>query len=261
MDQIVYLLKRRFQVNFLVLALCISGVFYSCVSQKSFVYFQDKKGQDTAVFNHTDTSYRAIIQTNDILTIFVASLSPEAGKYFNFSENPNETGSMANGYLVDGEGYVHIPLKVHVSGLTSGAASDSIVKKLEKYLINPSVKLNIRNFRVTILGEVKEPGLYTVQNEKITLPEALGLAGDLTVFSNRTNIMIIRDSGVKKEFGIVDLTSRDVFASPYFNLHSNDVIYIEPIKAKKFTVQSYYKVLPVMFGGVALLLALYQVLK
>ena len=243
--------------------LCIAGLFASCVSQKSFVYFQDTSHRDTTAMYHTDTSYKAIIQTNDILTIFVASISPEAGKYFNFSENPNETGSMANGYLVDADEMVHMPLvgKLHVSGLTSGAAADSLVKKLEKYLINPSVKLNIRNFRVTILGEVKEPGLYAVQNEKITLPEALGLAGDLTVYGNRMTVMVIRDNGIKKEFGIVDLTSRDMFASPYFNLHSNDVIYIEPIKAKRFTVQNYYKVLPVLFGGVALILAVYQVLK
>lgn len=205
----------------------------------------------------------AVIQPNDILTIYVASMSAEASKYFNFIEKPDDANSMANGYLVDARGNIQMPLvgDVKVSGLTSAMARDTIVSKMVKYLINPSVKLNIRNFRVTVMGEVLHPGVYTVPNEKITLPEALAIAGDLTVFSLRENITVIREVNGKKEFGTVDLTSRELFNSPYYTLHCNDIIYVEPAKQKRFLAQNYYRVLPIVFGGIVALIAVYGLTK
>ncbi len=226
------------------------------------VYFQDHNHQDTIV-TFQDTGYLAIIQPNDILTIYVASVSLEASKYFNFIEKPDDANSMANGYLVDARGNIQMPLvgDVKVSGLTSSLARDTIVSKLARYLINPSVKLNIRNFRVTVMGEVLHPGVFTVPNEKLTLPEALALAGDLTVFSLRENIMVIRELNGRKEFGIVDLTNRNLFNSPFYNLHSNDIVYVEPSKKKKFLAQNYYRVLPIIFGGIVALIAVYGLTK
>ena len=226
------------------------------------VYFQNINHQDT-IATFQDTGYMAVIQPNDILTIYVASISLEASKYFNYIEKPDDANYMANGYLVDTKGNIQLPLvgDVKVSGLTSAGARDTIISKLVKYLINPSVKLNIRNFRITVMGEVLHPGVFTVPNEKVTLPEALALAGDLTVFSVRENIMVIREKDGKKEFGIVDLTNRELFNSPYYNLHCNDIVYVEPTKQKKFLAQNYYRVLPVVFGGIVSLIAVYSIFK
>ncbi len=236
--------------------------FFSCASQKKIIYFQAQEGADS-VMTFKDTGYVALIQPNDILNIYVASISAEASQYFNYSDNPNDDNSMASGYLVDSYGDIQMPLVgvLRLAGLTSAAARDTITKRLEKYIINPSVKLSIRNYRVTVLGEVAHPGVFSVSNERLTLPEALALAGDLTIYSNRENIKIIRELKGHKEFSVLDLTSRDLFNSPYYYLHCNDIIYVEPTKNKRFLTQTYYRVLPVIFGGFAAMVAVFQLTK
>lgn len=249
-------------MNKLFLSAILALFFCSCVPQKKLVYFQPP-AQDDTVVTFRDTGYAPVIQPHDILTIFVASVSADASKYFNYTENADVQGSMANGYLVDARGFIQMPLigMIKVSGMTSAMARDTIIRKLEKYVINPSVKLNISNYRVTVMGEVSHPGVFSVNNERITMTEALALAGDLTVFSNRTNILVIREVAGKKQFGVVDLTSRDLFNSPYYYLHCNDIIYVEATRNKRFTAQNYYRVLPVLFGGFAILIAVFQASK
>jgi polysaccharide export outer membrane protein len=244
----------------LVGAFC--SLLFSCISQKKVVYFQETDEIDS-VQTFRDTGYVAFIQPNDILNVFVASISAEASQYFNYSDNPNDDNSMASGYLVDSYGDIQIPLigVVKVGGLTSAAARDTITKRLEKYLINPSVKLSIRNYRVTVLGEVAHPGVFSVPNERLTLPEALALAGDLTIYSNRETVKVIREFNGQKTFAYVNLTSRDLFNSPYYYLHCNDIIYVEPMKNKRFLTQNYYRVLPVIFGGLAAIVAVFQLSK
>jgi polysaccharide export outer membrane protein len=235
---------------------------FSCTSQKKIAYFQANESIDT-IRTFKDTGYIAFIQPNDILNIFVASISTEASQYFNYSDNPNDDNSMASGYLVDSYGDIQMPLvgTVRLAGLTSAAARDTIIKRLEKYIINPSVKLSIRNYRVTVIGEVAHPGVFSVPNERLTLPEALALAGDLTIYSNRENIRIVREHKGEKEFAVIDLTSRELFNSPYYYLHCNDIIYVEPMKNKRFLTQNYYRVLPVIFGGFAAMVAIFQLTR
>ncbi len=244
-----------------VLILFVSTLF-SCGSLKKIVYFQPNELNDSLLLV-SDTAYIALIQPNDILNIYVASISAEASQYFNYSDNPNDDNSMASGYLVDSYGDIQMPLVgvVRLAGLTSAAARDTITKRLEKYIINPSVKLSIRNFRVTVIGEVAHPGIFAVTNERLTLPEALALAGDLTIYSNRQTIKIIRENKGIKEISELDLTTRDLFNSPYYFLHCNDIIYVEPTKKKLFLTQNYYRVLPVIFGGIALVVSIFALTK
>jgi polysaccharide biosynthesis/export protein len=244
-------------IRLLIFLSAVVLVFTACIPQKEIVYFQQRPAIDTLVVP-PDTTFKALIHSNDILTIYVASLSTEASKYFNFTEKPDDQNSMANGYLVDANGDIQLPLvgNVRVVGLTSSQARDTIEHRLQKYLITPSVKLNIRNFRVTVIGEVTHPGIVSVQNERITLPEAIALAGDLTVYASRINVMIVRETNGKREYGFVDLTSRELFTSPYYHLHSDDVIYVEPTHYKRFLAQNYYRVLPVIFGGISLIVSL-----
>lgn len=232
------------------------SVLFSCTPYRKIVLFQPTKADSTARFSND--AYRPIVSPNDILDIYVTSTSPEASKYFNYSESPENTAGLMNGYLVDERGEIQIPFigSVIVSGLSTADARDTIAGKLSKYLVNPSVKLSIRNFKITVLGEVMKPGIYTVQNEKITLPEALALCGDFTIFSIRDRVTVIRDSLGYKTYNLINLNSRDVFSSPYYTLHSNDIVYVEPYKKKRFQGENYYRVFPVILSGLTFIISI-----
>jgi polysaccharide export outer membrane protein len=252
---------------FQVCALLLPFLFCSCLSQKEITYFQQKADTTEAV--PYDTLFITTIHPNDIINVFVTSVNAEASKYFNFADRPDNAAVSlpgtpgANGYIVDAYGYVQLPLvgSVLVAGLTSREARDTITKRLERYIQTPSVKLNIQNFRVTILGEVSRPGVYYVSSEKMEITSALAMAGDLTIFAKRDNISVIREENGKKTFATIDLTSRDLFNSPYYNLHSNDILYVEPLKSKKFQAQNWYRVMPFVLSSISVaivLVRLYQ---
>jgi len=234
----------------------------SCLSQKRFTYFQPKDSLQTQVA--LDTLYHPIIHKYDVLGIYVSSSSEEASKFFNYDMSA-EAGesSAANKYVVNEKGEIQLPLVggLFVDGLTSLQAMELIKLKLDKYLINPTVKLTISNFRMTVLGEVNKPGVYTVPNEKITLTEALALAGDLTLYGVRENITIVREVNGKKEFSQVNITSRDFFSSPYYTLQGNDIVYIEAMKQKKFLAQSWPRVAPVFLSGLSLIVVLVSLMN
>lgn len=246
--------KKHFYWYFL-----IPVFLFSCTPQKRLSYFQDKGENLNSI--PIDTSYNALICPNDILSIYVASVSEEASKFFNFATEPGSENSLANGFVVDHFGNIQMPLvgNVHVGGMTTTAARDQVIQKLSKYLVNPTVKLNIRNFRVTILGEVMHPGVYPVLNEKITLTEALALAGDITGYGLRENIMIIREVNDKKEFGYVDITSRQFFSSSYYNLRTNDIIYVETARRKRIFTENFTRVFSWITVPVSTLYLIYRI--
>ncbi len=239
----------------------------SCVSPKSIVYFQ---GDSTRYYSQEVTqSYVPKIQPSDILSIIVGSLSSEANEIFNTPNqftnatvNYSTTGGGARiqplGYLVDADGSIEIPLigKLKVAGLRTTDAADTIRIRLQNYLKEPSVIVRNLNFKVSVLGEVKIPAVYVIPDEKITLPEVLSLAGDLTIYGNRSNVMIIREEKGKREYARLDLTSRAIFDSPYYYLHKNDVIYVEPVKAKMLDTDSRVRTVPLIvtiIGGISTL--------
>ncbi len=245
----------------LVGAFFLVSVLSSCLSQKQIAYFQAKN--DTSMAIPYDTSFIATIHANDILNIFVTSINIEASKYFNFASVPEAVLSSSpgpNGYIVDAYGFVRLPLigDVKVVGLTTRQANDTITRLMGKYLENPTVKLNIQNFKVTILGEVVHPGVYYNATEKMTITEALAVASDLPLYGRRDNIMVIREEKGKKMIGTIDLTSRTAFSSPYYYLHSNDIIYVEPMKLKKFGAEYAYKAFPILISAVTMTIVLIQ---
>ena len=122
--------------------------------------------------------------------------------------------------------------KIIVGGLSTKDASDLITKNLNKYLEEPTVSVRLMNFKISVLGEVTRPSLYNITNERVTLPEAISLAGDLTIYGKRQNVLIVREVDGKREFARIDLTKRDLFNSPYYYLLPNDIVYIEPLKGK-----------------------------
>ena len=198
--------------------------------------------------------FEAVIQSGDILSIHVSSLSKEASVFFNvIGERTDE--QVANTYLVDASGAIEIPLIgiIKVAEMTTKTAKDSLKVRLNQYLVDPIVNIRIRNFKVTVLGEVSQPGVYTIPNEKITLMEALGLAGDMTIFARRINVLVIRENQGSRQFVKLDLTSKEFFESDYYYLHSNDIVYVEPGKGRFASADAWYKILPIVFSGLTAL--------
>ncbi|QQT30871.1 polysaccharide biosynthesis/export family protein [Sphingobacterium multivorum] len=212
-------------------------MFSSCGSRKNMVYLQP----DSTQMNTLYEQYVPKIQPSDILTVVVTAADPKATIPF------NPVSMMANGnltqqtdlalrptYTVDNSGDIILPMlgKVHVAGLTRVQAIDKIRKELGDYIKDPGVNINFNNFRISVLGEVNRPGSFILPTERVTILEALGLAGDLTIRGVRENIMLVREVDGQKTIHRIDLTQQNTLNSPYYYLVQNDVVYVEPNKAQ-----------------------------
>ena len=208
----------------------------SCKLRQKIVYFSSNTGDTTSLNN---ISYTPKLKVDDLISIIVIDNDKEAVEPFNLaSTSTSQSGylngtNQLNGYLIDRSGMVNIPVigKIKLAGLYRNEAVDLIENELKQFLNNPVVYISILNFKVTILGEVNAPGTFRIPNERITLLEAVGLAGDLKITGVRNNILVIRENDGKKEEYRVDLLSKNIYNSPVYYLNQNDVVYIEPNKA------------------------------
>ncbi|AUD02595.1 polysaccharide biosynthesis/export family protein [Spirosoma pollinicola] len=247
-------------ISLLVVILSV-GLLNGCTSAKKLVYFQGVTAQDDTV--SIQETFIPTIRKGDVLSVQVSSLNAEASAYFNpvSMADASVASAAANplartiGYAVADDGTIKLPLigQLSVIGLTNAKAGDLITSKLRNYLKEPTVNVRNLNFRISVLGEVSRPALFTIPNEQITLPEALGLAGDLTIYGRRDNILIIREEGGKRVFKRLNLTQRDAFKSPYYSLHPNDVVYVEPGKARVTSVDRAYQLAPIITGVLSLI--------
>ncbi len=263
-------MKKNIYLN-IFLFISITAALPSCVSQKKIAYFQKGiNGSDTIKLAE---AYIPIIQPGDILTVSFGSLNAAASSFFNpFSPAPTNVegsaitgstsavvpsvGSVNQGLLVDVNGNIELPIlgAMKVSGLNTVEAKNLIKDKVkDKYLKEPTINVRFLNYKVSVMGEVAHPAVYVIPNEKVTLPEALSMAGDLTIFGKRENILIVRDNNGVKEFGRVNLTTRDVYTSPYYYLHANDVVYVEPGKGRVAQSDKVYQILPVILSVLSLI--------
>lgn len=204
----------------------------SCVSKKEMVYLQDAEG---VIALQAIVKVEPKIQQNDILSINVSALDAEAALPFNLFEAGNTTSlPKPITYLVNSDGKINFPVlgKIEVEGFTTKEVTNHLTEALEVYIKNPIVNIRLINFKVTVLGEVKSPGTYPVPNERISILEAIGLAGDLTIQGKRKNVMLIREQEGKRTFVNIDLTNKEMLNSPYFYLAQNDVLIVEPNKSK-----------------------------
>ncbi len=215
-----------------LLILASALFFMGCVSNKKMIYFQES---DQIQVNQTLVNFEPAIQPGDLITINVSANDPLSAQTFNLYETTSVTAvPVLLPYLVNSEGTINFPVlgKLKVAGFTTQQIGDQVTDALAAYLITPIVNVRLTNFKITVMGEVKTPGTYTIPNERITLVEALGLAGDLTIQAKRKSILLIREQNGKRDFVTIDLTNKEVFNSPYYYLAQNDVIYVEPNKAK-----------------------------
>lgn len=222
-------LKLSFQI------LTVSLLMASCKSSKKIDYFQDVNG---LTINDSLVNFEPEIQVGDFLAINVSALDAEAALPFNLFETPVLVNTIANlvpiTYLVNPDGIIFFPVigELKVGGLTTKELNIKLRKILESYIKSPIVNIRLTNFKVTVLGEVARPGSYSVQNERISVIEAIGLAGDLTIYGERENVILIREQNGKRTNINLDLTNNQLFYSPYFYLSQNDVIYVNPNKTR-----------------------------
>jgi len=181
-------------------------------------------------------AFEPIIQKGDKISITVTGLEPTSAAQFN--QTPvivaGTVVSTPGGYIVEPNGTINFPQlgRLKVEGLNRGQVVNMLTDSLVKYVMNPIVTVQFMNFKITVLGEVNNPGTIPLPEGKINLIEAIGLSGDITMFGKRNNILIVREKDGQRKLGRVDLTSTNVFSSPYYNLQQNDVVYVEMIEAK-----------------------------
>ncbi len=214
-----------------IMLIWAAGLFVSCASSKKVVYLQDV---DVNKRIKAECEYKTVIHTDDLLSIIVSCDDLESAQPFNtpmigLGRDVSTTSSqqIPRGYLVDKNGEIDFPVlgKLKVVGISRNELAEMLKEKLSEYLKNP-------NFKVTILGEVKAPGSYKVVSERVSLLDALGMAGDLQINGKRKNVLVMREQGDEKVFARIDLTSSDFIDSPFFYLQQNDVVYVEPNKGR-----------------------------
>ncbi len=248
----------RIKLKFTILAALVSAITLcgSCVNTKKAVYFNNVQDSQLDIVS---SELEPVIKPNDILSISISSLNPEASNVFNAPNLPSSTANVgtstttqSNGYLVSLEGFIQFPIlgNIQAAGLTKKQFKERLTKTLldKKLLVDPIVDVRYLNFRVAIMGEVARPTVVTVPSEKISLLEALALAGDLTIYARRDNVMVIREENGKRIIKRIDLNSSSIFTSPYYYLKSNDIVYAEPNKSKVASTGRANQWLPVVFS-------------
>lgn len=226
----------------------------SCAPRRNLVYFSDMidKNNDSQVIT-AETEPK--IQSNDLLSITINTLSTESNIMFSVnSNNINKNGYFEKeGYRVDKEGAINFPVlgMVNLKGLTLEQAQKTLVSQLSQYVKNPIVNMQYLNFRITVIGEVNSPATFNIPNEQINLLEALGMAGDLTPYGKRENILVIREMDGKRSIVRVNINNRAILNSPYFYLKQNDVIYVEPDKAKSIEFSPNNRLMPLLVATIS----------
>ncbi len=207
-------------------------IMTSCASRKDVVYFQNTGDFETLVDKNSITPK---FKVDDVLSIYVSTLDNEASAPFNLFRGGSEGGLRPEqvDYLIDKDGEIDFPVigKIKVAGLSSEELRVLLRDQLSDYLKDPIINIRLRNFTITVLGEVNRPGTYPVEGERITIMEALGLANDLTIKGKRENIMVIRDFDGTKVYHRINLKRKEAMSSPVYYLTQNDVVYVEPNKS------------------------------
>lgn len=212
----------------LLMFVVVCSFLPSCVSKKTITYFNKDLVDQTKVSNF----YKTVYKPDDLLKISISSIDMEAVMPFNFNSS-NSTEVSSNNqqtYLIDSKGEIDFPIlgKLKIGGLGREDAINLFKVRLDPaYVKSPSININIINYKVSVLGAVGSPGSYTIPNERLTIIEALSMAGDLALTGERENILVIREEDNQKNKYIIDLTSNTVFTSPVYYLQQNDVVYVE----------------------------------
>ncbi|RPE08439.1 polysaccharide export protein [Chitinophaga lutea] len=264
--------KPFFRRQTFLLAVC-GCLFASCVNTKKAAYFNNLN--DTTLAS-VKVDFEPVIQKNDMLQINVTAANPTEAALFNlpntYSAGGMPTGNNsaqvvtagaanpAAGFLVNQQGNIQYPVlgQLKAAGLTKKALTDTITNQLlnRKLLVDPVVSIRFLNYRVTVLGEVAHPAVVNVSSEKISVLEALGMAGDITIYGKKENVLLIREEDGVRTTRRLNLNDKASLSSPYFYLKPNDIVYVEPTKSKVATTSKANTVVPIVLSALSLVVIL-----
>jgi len=228
------MLRTYSLLGVVILILTLAG----CSSKRDILYFQDLETKET----FTPPVYRSIIKNNDLLSIIISSSNMTSAIKFNrlvpsvndVSDTRLTGQPQLQTYLVDNNGFIDLPElgTIKVAGRSRFELQKELTEEYRKYIKDAIVTIRLTNFKITIIGEVQRPGTFSISDERVTLPQALGLAGDLTLYGKRDDITLLRDNNGVQESHKIDLTQSDFLNSELFYLQQNDVVYVGPNNAQ-----------------------------
>ena len=260
------LLSVRFRAGLRVMMVLLAAGLGACVSQRQLPYLQGKEYSTRAPVQVDNVRQVYRLQPGDVLNIRVQSVQPALNDLFSVTSGQNiqsgDPGNIfASGYSVDESGSINLPTagRLKVGGLTVEETQQLIQKEVARFMREANVLVKLTSFKLTILGEVRVPGRYFVYNSQATVLEALGLAGDLTEFGNRTNVKLIRQTAKGSEVVLLDLTDPNLLRSKYYFLLPNDALYVEPMPAR--TNRGNANNLGLVFGGLSTIILLLSFIK
>jgi polysaccharide biosynthesis/export protein len=246
--------------RFPYLVLFLMCAVLSCTTPKEIIYFQDI---DEVSLKQLTTEYEAKIRKDDMLSIIVSGPDKQVVQPYNLTLSDNVGGGNVDperttlSYLVDSKGEIDFPIlgKIKVEGMTRSELVDHLTKKIGKDVKNPIVHITFKNYKITILGEVRNPGTYTMASEKITILQALGSAGDLLISAERSNLLLIREVEGRQTYKKIDLRESAILESPYFYLQQNDVLYVPPSASRVATATTATGIWSIVLSSVTTLVA------
>lgn len=247
----------------------LSLTLFSC-AKRNLVYFSDiETYEDYSVPVGQFTEPR--IQPDDLLSITVTSLNPESNMLFNVGvlmpsgdrANTVVSNPVNENYLVDKDGFINYPVigKISLNRLTKQEAVDKLAALVSEYVKDPIVNIRFTNFKVTVIGEVQKPASFVIPTEKITVLEALGMAGDMTAYGKRENVMVIREKDGMRTAARLNLNDKAVLSSPYYYLQQNDVVYVEPYKTKAIQADTNPRTFSIISSALSLAVVIFVNLR
>ncbi len=233
-----------------------------CVPHKKITYFKDiNESQGGTLAFPNPPAY--MLQPGDIVELQVSSTSQETAQYFSKPGSDVDRKYAGNTYQINDGGQIDMPLVglLQVGGLTTDSAQTVIRSALLKYLQKPTVNLRMVSFRITVLGEVDNPGVYDVPDGQVNILEALGYAGDMTIYGQRENVLLIRNEGDEKIYHRLNLNDSSTLTSEYFYLKNNDVLYVEPSKGATSKDDNAYRILPLVLSSLTFIVVIIGVMQ
>lgn len=260
-----FIQSRLIFLSLIILIFCNT----SCTSTKKVIYFNNLQDSTAASIKNAQSVFENTIQKNDQLSIVVGGSNAldlialnSGGGSGGLGSNP-AAASVVLGYLVEADGKIQVPYigKVKAEGLTRLQLQDTLTEMFKDYTKNPVVNVRFLNYSFSVLGEVGHSGRFSMINERTTILEAISMAGDITYLGKLDNVSIIREVNGERKFARVNLLSKDIFNSPYFYLKTNDVVYVEPVKARYISRNGVPQYLSIIAIGLSLVLTIINLKK
>ena len=252
-------MRRFYRLAALAALVCLA---VGCATSKQILYFQDI---DDVQLNKLTTEYEAVIKKDDRLSIIVSGPDKDVIQPYNLTLGSSSSGASyynpeqsTLSYLVDPDGNIDFPIlgKIHVEGMTRNDLVEYLTTEIGKDVKEPIVYVSFKNYKITVLGEVRAPGTYTFDSEKVNILQALGRAGDLNLTAQREDILLLREVDGVQTHVRIDLRNSDILQSPYFYMQQNDVLYIPPSATRVMTATTATGIWSTILSSITTLIAI-----